>query len=97
MNLEHFPVREKTVRAYRVQGDTILFRYIDRYRTNEVGGFIVALCDGGHSGADIVQALVDRYEIDRDRAVSVTTRFLQDMRDKGFLRLQVAAGDAGAS
>ncbi|MFB9628648.1 PqqD family protein [Nonomuraea helvata] len=91
MNLADYPVREKTVRAYRVQGETILFRYIDRYRTNEVGGFIVALCDGRHSGEDIVQELRKRYDIEPERAISVTTRFLEEMLAKGFLTLTAAA------
>ncbi|MCK2212412.1 PqqD family protein [Actinomadura sp. ATCC 31491] len=87
MDLQHFPIREKEVRAYRVDGKTILFRYLDRYQTNEVGGFIVARCDARHTVDDIVLSLMERYEIDRERALGAVTGFLRDMRAKGFLRL----------
>ncbi|MFD3487988.1 PqqD family protein [Streptomyces sp. NPDC058665] len=79
------PRREIDVRTYRGGGATFLVQRIDRYRTNEVGGYIWSLCDGETPVDDIENAVALRYGIDPGLARSGVRDFLSDLGRCGFL------------
>ncbi|MGW4789932.1 PqqD family protein [Streptomyces sp. NPDC004230] len=88
METEHWPRRVMGTRAYRSRGSTILVQRIDRYRTNEAGGYIWSLCDEAHTAADISRAVALRYGIVPDHAAQVVASFLTQLQTRGFLHPQ---------
>jgi len=50
------------------------------YNLNAVGAFIWERLDGGTNGAAIVDALMERFEVDRPRATGDYCAFLEKLR-----------------
>jgi len=52
---------------------------------NEIGASILALLDSRRSVRDLLDALLEEYDVDRDSLATDLTRFLRELRDAGVV------------
>ncbi len=52
---------------------------------NEVGASVLALLDSRRSVRDVLDALLEQYEVDRESLASDLVRFLSELRDAGVV------------
>jgi hypothetical protein len=52
---------------------------------NEVGASVFALLDSRRSVRELLDALLEQYEVDRESLSSDVTRFLSQLRDSGVV------------
>ena len=52
---------------------------------NDVGASILALLDSRRSVGEVLDALVEEYDVDRESLSSDLTRFLSELRDAGVV------------
>jgi hypothetical protein len=60
---------------------------------NEVGTWIWERADGARSGADLVESLVEDFDIDEETARADVVAFLEALVEKGVLELSDAPSD----
>ncbi len=83
--------REPGVIARRIAGETILVPARRRasemalFTLNEIGTFIWEQMDGRTSADRIVAAIVDRFEVESDRAAADLEAFLAELQRTGCL------------
>ncbi len=73
---------------FRVVGDeAIVVRQEDAevIALNEVGASVLALLDSRRSVRDVLDALVEQYDVDRNSLATDLTRFLAELRDAGVV------------
>lgn len=65
-----------------IEGEAIVLdRANERiHQVNEVGAFILECCDGTRTEDEIVDALLDRYDVARSRAAADTAELLARLR-----------------
>lgn len=73
---------------FRVVGDeAIVVRQEDAevIALNEIGATILGLLDSRRSVRDLLDALLEEYDVDRDSLATDLTRFLRELRDAGVV------------
>jgi Coenzyme PQQ synthesis protein D (PqqD) len=73
---------------FRVVGDeAVIVRQEDAevIALNEVGASVLALLDSRRSVRDVLNALLEQYDIDRESLSSDLWRFLSELRDAGVV------------
>jgi hypothetical protein len=73
---------------FRVVGDeAVIVRQEDAevIAVNDVGASILALLDSRRSVGDVLDALLEQYDIDRDSLSSDLSRFLGELREAGVV------------
>ena len=73
---------------FRVVGDeAVIVRQEDAevIALNEVGASVLALLDSRRSVRDVLDALLEQYDIDRESLSSDLWRFLSELRDAGVV------------
>ena len=55
---------------------------------NQTATFILDLCDGKHSREEIIEGLLDSFDVERKQAEEDVDSTLKDMADKQILRFQ---------
>ena len=87
MDLTDVPVRTSETVSRVIQSDTFIMDVgqSQLHDLNEVGGRIWELVDGKRSVADIVDVLVDEYEVEPSKATAAACGFLDTLRDKGLV------------
>ena len=73
---------------FRVVGDeAVIVRQEDAevIALNEVGGSVLALLDSRRSVRDVLDALLEQYDVDRESLSSDVARFLSELRDAGVV------------
>ncbi len=51
------------------------------YTLNETGAFIWELIDGKKSVEEIIEAVIDKYDVDREKATKDVLSLIDDMKD----------------
>ena len=85
--MHRYPARTEST-AHRVVGDEALivnFQDSFFYNLSPVGTFIWERCDGQHSLAQIVEEIVNEYEIEAEEATRDCEHFLQELVQEGIL------------
>jgi coenzyme PQQ biosynthesis protein PqqD len=79
MNLQRYARRKEQVIAQKASNDFLLFNMDDGnyYSLNEVGSRIWELCDGTHSIEQIIDALAQEYDEDKDVLAEDVVEFLE--------------------
>lgn len=54
-------------------------------KLNDTGKDIWEAVSAGKSEAEIVEQIVNDYDVERDRAEASVKKFIDDMREKGFI------------
>ena len=73
---------------FRVVGDeAVIVRQEDAevIALNEVGASVLSLLDSRRSVRDVLDALLDEYDIDRESLSGDVSRFLSELRDAGVV------------
>jgi DNA-binding transcriptional ArsR family regulator len=73
---------------FRVVGDeAVIVRQQDAevIALNEVGASVLALLDSRRSVRDVLDALLEQYDVDRASLSSDLARFLSELRDAGVV------------
>lgn len=90
--LDEAPSRSETVVARRVREESVLVPILRQgtdvgsvYGLNAVGSAIWELLDGRTTGHEIVDVLVERFEVDRSRAVRDYEAFVARLEALGFV------------
>ena len=73
---------------FRVVGDeAVIVRQEDAevIALNEVGASVLALLDSRRSVRDVLDALLEQYDVDRESLSRDVARFLRELRDAGVV------------
>jgi hypothetical protein len=73
---------------FRVVGDeAVIVRQEEAevLAVNEVGASVLELLDSRRSVGEILEALLERYDVDRESLTSDVARFLSELRDAGVV------------
>lgn len=90
MNLEtHFPIPHPQTAGRLIDGEAVLILSdaSEINILNGVGSLIFSLCDGQHSIADIVSAVVHDYNVTEQTAVADTIAFLDELHKQNVVVL----------
>lgn len=86
-----------------IPGDSFCVREIDEeviflaesgdeiHSTDEVGAFVWKAIDGKRSFEDILDLVCKEYEVERDIAQADLERFVDEMAEKGIVKLESTA------
>jgi hypothetical protein len=73
---------------FRVMGDEaviVLQEEAEVIAVNEVGARVLALLDSRRSVSDVLDALLEEYDTDRESLAGDLSRFLGELRDAGIV------------
>jgi hypothetical protein len=73
---------------FRVVGDeAVIVRQEEAevLAVNEVGASVLELLDSRRTVGDVLDALLERYDVDREALASDVARFLSELRDAGVV------------
>jgi hypothetical protein len=97
--VEHCPRRHPET-AYRSVGDdgglVVQPTKSEVQVLNPVGSKVFSLLDGEHTIPQIVEAVMDEFEVPRDEAQKDVSEFLQELRHHGMLVSDDAGPENGA-
>lgn len=87
--LTQYPLQNPDNPARVIDGETVIVTPDDSqlHTLNGTGTFIWQRCDGQHKLEAIVTAMVDEFEVERDRAEQDAVAFVQACVEKKVLRL----------
>jgi hypothetical protein len=60
---------------------------------DELGSFVIELCDGRHSVKDVVDKLAERYKLNRREAEVSTSEFVRTLARRSILALVIEGED----
>lgn len=89
MNLETVPIR-KTDLWRNEDGEVYILDGTGEeiHQLNETGTLIWELCNGSETVAEIVDSILERYEVDTETATKTTVEFLETMIEKGLIEFK---------
>jgi len=70
------------------EGTLILVDAGQIFELNLLGADIWKLCDGGRTVDDIVDRLLEEYDVEREELASDVQRFLEEMKGRGWLETE---------
>jgi Coenzyme PQQ synthesis protein D (PqqD) len=87
MKTTDVPSRVSETVSREIQGDTFIMDVTrsQLHDLNAVGGRIWELVDGQRTVDGIVDALVEEYDVDRERAGGEVLAYLEVLREKGLI------------
>lgn len=77
---------EESEEDFSERGTVILIVSGTMHQLNLVGGKIWQLCDGNRSVDQVVDALADEFDIDREELAGDVQGFIDDLLQRGWLR-----------
>ena len=88
MNLKSVPVRSASIVTRKTGNEYILVPVINNiadmtsvYTLNETGAFIWELIDGKKTFEELIDSVIDKYDIDRETATKDVFTFIDNMRN----------------
>ncbi len=85
---ESCPLRQDSILMQEAAGSHILLNPVSGqcFALDDIGALIWSLCDGAHSIADIVAAIVAEYDAPFETVAADTMELLQDLNHEKLLR-----------
>ena len=87
MKITDVPSRASETVSREIQGDTFIMDVTrsQLHDLNAVGGRIWELIDGHRTVDEIVDVIVEEYEVERERACEEVLSYLAVLREKGLI------------
>ncbi len=87
--------RDLAIRFRKEENAILLINQVDRniYRLNKTAGDIFLLCDGQHATQDIIDEMMKKYEGDADRTRTAIINTLEDLIQKGMVKIIEKPGE----
>ena len=86
MNLKSVPLHSASIVTRKTGNEYVLVPVTNNiadmtsvYTLNETGAFIWELIDGKKSVEDLINAIIDKYDIDREKATKDVFSFIDNM------------------
>ena len=73
----------------RIVGSVLMLPESRQLKLDEVGTFVWELCDGKHTVADLVDAMVEKYKLGRREVELSLTEFLRMLAKRGMIVVAV--------
>lgn len=83
--MSSIPSRSFDVRVNESEGKLLLVRGLDAYELDDVEATIWAACDGERTVEQVVDVVVETYDVDRPTAERDVAEFLGQLRDASLL------------
>lgn len=86
--LHSFP-RRRSSHTWSEQSECLIIHsdWGDSFRLNEVAGTVWKFCDGQHSPYDMVQKVMEKFEVDKETCSEDTIDFLLFLKQKDLITL----------
>ncbi len=88
MNLKSVPVRSASIVTRKTGNEYVLIPVTNNiadmnsvFTINETGAFIWELIDGKKSVEELIKAVIDKYEVDRETGTKDVFMFIDNMRN----------------
>ena len=87
--LERIPRQREDVAGRVIGGEAVVITPGDSHvhELDPVATFVWERCDGSRSGADLVEQVVESFEVERERATRDVDALLQVFLEKGLVEL----------